>query len=381
MFLTSLQVQGYRCLADVGIAVRSPMVLIGPNGSGKTALLEIFTLLRDAAHERLGEALGDRGGINDILFAGGAESLTIRTTAVVDNPPELEYTLEIGRRGVGYVIKSETLTQQRDPAKPTPHFYIQNSAGHCRYFDPNTKKLEAPTWEYKEFETALGQVPRMFREPAEFRRALHDTRLYHDLDVSKRAIVRLPQELRPVSLPGPNGEDLYAALYNLRTSDEGSFDRIQEALRAAFPGFRKLEFPLVGSGQATLAWYQEGFERPFYPHQLSEGMLRFLWLATILLSPNLPPITLIDEPEVSLHPELLMILAGLIREAATRTQLIVATHADQLIRWMEPSEVVVVDKEEDRTRLTWADRLDLGNWLKKYTLDELWLMGELGGRP
>jgi len=381
VFLTSLQVQGYRCLADVGIAVRSPMVLIGPNGSGKTALLEIFTLLRDAAHERLGEALGDRGGINDILFAGGAESLTIRTTAVVDNPPELEYTLEIGRRGVGYVIKSETLTQQRDPAKPTPHFYIQNSAGHCRYFDPNTKKLEAPTWEYKEFETALGQVPRMFREPAEFRRALHDTRLYHDLDVSKRAIVRLPQELRPVSLPGPNGEDLYAALYNLRTSDEGSFDRIQEALRAAFPGFRKLEFPLVGSGQATLAWYQEGFERPFYPHQLSEGMLRFLWLATILLSPNLPPITLIDEPEVSLHPELLMILAGLIREAATRTQLIVATHADQLIRWMEPSEVVVVDKEEDRTRLTWADRLDLGNWLKKYTLDELWLMGELGGRP
>jgi predicted ATPase len=357
------------------------MVLIGPNGSGKTALLEIFTLLRDAAHERLGEALGDRGGINDILFAGGAESLTIRTTAVVDNPPELEYTLEIGRRGVGYVIKSETLTQQRDPAKPTPHFYIQNSAGHCRYFDPNTKKLEAPTWEYKEFETALGQVPRMFREPAEFRRALHDTRLYHDLDVSKRAIVRLPQELRPVSLPGPNGEDLYAVLYNLRTSDEGSFDRIQEALRAAFPGFRKLEFPLVGSGQATLAWYQEGFERPFYPHQLSEGMLRFLWLATILLSPNLPPITLIDEPEVSLHPELLMILAGLIREAATRTQLIVATHADRLIRWMEPSEVVVVDKEEDRTRLTWADRLDLGNWLKKYTLDELWLMGELGGRP
>jgi predicted ATPase len=273
------------------------------------------------------------------------------------------------------------LTQQRDPAKPTPHFYIQNAPGHCRYFDPNTRRLEAPTWEYKELETALGQVPRMFPEPAAFRRTLSETRLYHDLDLSKRAVVRLPQELRPVGLPGPNGEDLYAALYNLRATDEGSFERIQEALRAAFPGFRKLEFPIVGSGQATLAWHQEGFDKPFFPHQLSEGMLRFLWLATVLLSPNIPPITLLDEPEVSLHPELLKILAGLIREAAPRTQLIVATHADRLVRWLEPKEVVVVDKDEDGTRLTWANSLDLGDWFRKYTLDELWLMGELGGRP
>jgi len=84
---------------------------------------------------------------------------------------------------------------------------------------------------------------------------------------------------------------------------------------------------------------------------------------------------------VSLHPELLQILAGLIREAAARAQIIVATHADRLIRWLDPSHIVVVDKEDNRTRLTWADRLDLGEWLKKYTLDELWLMGELGGRP
>ena len=381
MQLTNLHVQGYRCLADVAIPLRSPMVLIGPNGAGKTALLEVLTLLRDAASERLGEALAERGGISDILFAGGADTLTVHVSAITDSQPEIDYTLAIGRRGVGYVVANETLRQQRDTVKPQPMIYIQNVPGRCRYFDPNAGKLEAPTWEFKELETALGQVPRMLREPAEFRRTLHETRYYHHLDVSRRAVVRLPQELRPVSLPGPNGEDLYAALYNLRSGDEVSFERIQEALRAAFPGFRKLEFPLVGAGQATLTWHQEGFEKPFYPHQVSEGMLRFLWLATILLCPDLPPITLIDEPEVSLHPELLKLLAGLIREAAQRTQVIVATHADRLIRWMEPKEVVVVDREEGRTRLTWADALDLGEWLHKYTLDELWLMGELGGRP
>ena len=381
MFLTSLVVQGYRCLANVGTTLRSPMVLIGPNGSGKTALLEVFMLLRDAADERLGEALRDRGGISHILFAGGAETLAIRVAAVAEAAPELDYTLEIGRLGIAYNISKEFLTQERPP-EPAPLFHIHNVSGTCQYFDTKSGKLEAaPYEEYREVETALSQLRRISPEAARFRRTLRETRLYHTLDVSKRAAVRLPQELRPVSLPGPNGEDLYAALYNLRASDEGTFERVQEALRTAFPGFRKFEFPLVGSGQATLAWHQEGFDKPFYPDQLSEGMLRFLWLATILLSPGLPPITLIDEPEVSLHPELLMILAGLIREAAQRTQLIVATHADRLIRWMEPTEVVVVDKEEDRTRLTWADELDLGDWLKKYTLDELWLMGELGGRP
>lgn len=381
MRLVSLEVHGYRWLADVALLLRSPMVMIGPNGSGKTALLEVFTLLRAAAREQLGEALADRGGINDVLFAGGAESLAIRVGAFAADQPEIVYSLEIGPSGVGHVIKSETLTQQRDPTKPSPHFYIQNSPGQCRYFDPSSKKLEAPTWEYKELETALGQVPRMFHEPAEFRRMLHETVLYHHLDVSKRSVVRLPQDLRPVSLPGPNGEDLYPALYNLRASEPDALERVQEALRAAFPGFRKLEFPLVAAGKATLAWHQAGFEKPFYPNQLSEGMLRFLWLAAILLSPQLPPITLIDGPEVSLHPELLKILAGLIREAALRTQLVVATHADRLIRWLDPSEVVVADKEEDRSRFTWADKLDLGDWLKKYTLDELWLMGEIGGRP
>jgi predicted ATPase len=110
-------------------------------------------------------------------------------------------------------------------------------------------------------------------------------------------------------------------------------------------------------------------------------MLRFLWLATLLESPGLTALTLLDEPEVSLHPELLSLLAGLLREAAQRTQLIVATHSDRLIRFLKPSEVVVVDQTEDgMASLTWADRLDLGEWLHDYTLDELWDKGRIGAR-
>jgi len=117
-------------------------------------------------------------------------------------------------------------------------------------------------------------------------------------------------------------------------------------------------------------------------HQLSEGTLRFLWLATLLQSPGLTALTLLDEPEVSLHPELLSLLADLLREASRRTQIIVATHSDRLIRFLRPKEVVLLDQTEDgMSSLTWADELDLEEWLKDYSLDELWRNGRLGARP
>lgn len=136
----------------------------------------------------------------------------------------------------------------------------------------------------------------------------------------------------------------------------------------------------MGSGQITLAWYQEGIDGPLYPNELSEGTLRFLWLTAVLLSPFPAPITCIDEPEVSLHPGLLTLLAGLLQDASMRGQLVVATHSAELIRWLEPEEILVLDKEGGRTNFTWADTLDLTEWLQEYTLDQLWLMGTLGGR-
>ena len=103
-------------------------------------------------------------------------------------------------------------------------------------------------------------------------------------------------------------------------------------------------------------------------HQLSEGTLRFLWLATLLQSPGLTAVTMIDEPEVSLHPELLSLLADLLREASQRTQLIVATHADRLIRFLKPSEVVAIDvNEKGAAEATRAEELDLEKWLEDYT--------------
>ena len=193
--------------------------------------------------------------------------------------------------------------------------------------------------------------------------------------------MRLPQPLRPATLPGEDGEDLVSCLFYLRETDRDRFEAIEDALRTAFPGFVRLDFPPVAAGMLAMTWKDSNFTHPFYMHQLSEGTLRFLWLATLLQSPGLTGVMLIDEPEVSLHPELLSLLAELMREASSRTQLIVATHADRLVRFLEPNEVITLDLEEDgAVRAQWADQLDLDEWLKDYTLDEVWRLGRIGGR-
>jgi predicted ATPase len=228
----------------------------------------------------------------------------------------------------------------------------------------------------------LSVDPGYYVHTAEFRKQLTSITYYHALDVGPRAPVRLPQPLRPADLPGANGEDLVSCLYSIRETDRDRFETIEGTLRAGFKDFERLDFPPVAAGTLAMTWKDQRFSRPMYMHQLSEGMLRFLWLVTLLQSPGLTAVTLLDEPEVSLHPELLSVLAELMREASARAQLIVATHADRLVRFLEPREVVTLDIKEDGTAsAAWADTFDLEAWLHDYTLDEVWRLGRIGGRP
>lgn len=100
---------------------------------------------------------------------------------------------------------------------------------------------------------------------------------------------------------------------------------------------------------------------------------------TLVFTAPRASLLLIDEPETSLHPELLRILALLLQETALETQVVVATHSSDLIGWLQPDEVLIADKEDGQTRFTWADTLNLAEWLAEYTLRDLWLMGHLGG--
>jgi predicted ATPase len=394
-----ISIKGFRRLNDVQLALRPLSVLIGKNGIGKTSMLDVFSLLASSARGGLNSAISDLSGLSACLTYDRADRLCLGISMEVehvarmrpfgstgkaqsDDPlkdDSLKYELCLRPQGAAYIIEKEMLTQQREPKPKDPFKHINSQGSDVRYYEVDQRHLVRPTWEHNPLETSLCQVPKMFREPEEFRNRLASSTFYHVLNVEPRSPVRLPQPLRPATLPGRNGEDLVSCLFSLRESDRDRFEAIEDALRAAFPGFQRLDFPLAAAGTLALSWRDTHFSKPLYTHQMSEGMLRFLWLATLLQSPGLTALTLLDEPEVSLHPELLSLLAGLLREASQRTQVVVATHSDRLIRFLRPAEVVAMDSDQDGlATLTWADELNLGEWLKEYTLDELWSNGRLG---
>ena len=380
-YFERVHVKGFRRLYDVDLALKPLNVLIGANGCGKTSLLDAFSLLAASASGELKGKISDMQGIGANLTVDRAQSMRFDLRVAIPGGNPLAYELALARTGVGYEIAEEMLTHQRAAAPPA-YKHIQSSHGDIRYFEVPDGGLVRPTWDHNPLETSLAQVPKLFREPEEFRRQLASSTHYHVLNVDPRSPVRMPQPLRPAQLPGRDGEDLVSCLFYLREADRDRFELIEDALRAGFNDFVRLDFPPVAAGTLAMTWRDRNFTQPLYMHQLSEGILRFLWLVTLLQSPGLTVVTQIDEPEVSLHPELLSLLADLMREASARTQLIVATHADRLVRFLQPDEVGVFDVTDDGlATATRASELDLEAWLDDYTLDEVWRLGRMGGRP
>ena len=379
--LKGIRIAGFRRLHDVNIEMRPLMVMIGANSVGKSSILDAVSLLSASASGMLGKALNAVGGVADICTRGLSEKIALEAEMDCPGHSPLHYHLEIEVKGQGYGIPLETLSQLRDGDYAGPFKHIESHHTDFKYYDIEDKRLLRPDWEHKPLESSLSQVPKMFRHPEELRDTLSAVTQYHVLDVGPRAPVKLPQQMKPALLPGEDGEDLVPFLYNLRESDRDRYEGVEDTLRAAFPGFEGLNFPPAAAGMLSLTWKDHAFRDPIYVHQLSEGTLRFLWLVSLLQSPNLSTVTMIDEPEVSLHPELLGLLADLMREAGKRTQIIVATHSDTLIRFLDPGEVVVMDVGDDGCALAqWADGMDLDTWLKDYSLDEVWRMGRMGGR-
>ena len=378
--LTQMNITGFKRLFSVEMEMRPLTVMIGANGVGKTSVLEVFSLLSASAKGQLKKLLSQFGGIQDILTSDKAEAARFKIS--MERPTPLSYSLTLNLKGMSYEIGSESLTQENPDSFASPFQYIDANRTDIRYFCPEDNKLVRPSWEHSPFETSLFQMPKLSQTPENFRQKLADITYYsaHALNVGYHAPIRLPQKMQPATNPGHHGEELVACLFYLRETDRTRFEIIKDTLAVAFPSFERLDFPPVAAGTLAMTWKDKNFSKPLYMNQLSEGILRFLWLIALLHSPDLSAVTLIDEPEVSLHPQLLSILTDAMSEASEQTQLIVATHSERLIRFLEPEQVLVFEQEDGLAQVKWADTLDLEAWLEEYALDELWRMGRLGGR-
>jgi predicted ATPase len=149
-----------------------------------------------------------------------------------------------------------------------------------------------------------------------------------------------------------------------------------------FDDFR-LEPTRLNEDKIRLEWQHKGTNDYFDASSLSDGSLRFIALATLLLQPEkfLPSLILVDEPELGLHPYAITLLGSLVRQVDRRTQVIISTQSPQLLDQFDPEDVLVAERIEGGTRFTRLDSGRLAKWLEDYSLGQLWEKNELGGRP
>jgi predicted ATPase len=223
-----IHVKCFRRLRDVDLKLKPLNVLIGANGSGKTTLLDVFSLLSASAAGDLKATISEYGGVDSNLTARSPVTkekpkyVQFNVEKSVRGHAPLKYTIGLMPSGASYEIPHELLTQHSDASKPAPMKYIQSNHASIHYFDPDKNKLLSPEWEHDPLESALSQVPKMYQEPEDFRKGLASSTHYHVLDVSPRAPVRLPQQVREAKLPGKDGEDMVSCLYWMREAEPGS---------------------------------------------------------------------------------------------------------------------------------------------------------------
>ena len=137
----------------------------------------------------------------------------------------------------------------------------------------------------------------------------------------------------------------------------------------------------LNESKIRLEWKEKGSDAYFNASSISDGTLRFICLATLLLQPELPAIVLLDEPELGLHPAAIALLADLLSSAATQTQIMVSTQSVTLVNQFQPEQVWAVDREDGQSVFRHLSSADMSAWLDDYALGELWEKNVLGARP
>ena len=358
-------------------------VIIGPNGSGKSNLLETIELLRSAPDQLL-KPIREGGGVRDWLWKGAHDTPTAEVDVVISNPKaaqNLRYQLAFTAVGQRFEIIDEKIenAQPASAAHPKPYYFYHFNNGHPTLnVKGKNRVLQQEDIDPEQSILAQRRDPDQYPEITYLGQALGKIRLYREWSFGRYTIPRLPQK---ADLPNdqlePDASNLGLVLNRLRR-DPAVKQRLLTALQALYAGIDDYDVQIEGG--TVQVFIQEGaFTVP--ATRLSDGTLRYLCLLAVLCHPNPPPLICIEEPELGLHPDVLPTLAELLKEAATRTQLIVTTHSDVLVDVMtdQPEVVFIAEKHPSGTQIKHLDPIKLKPWLEKYRLGQLWTRGELGG--
>ncbi len=354
--LSRFVLRGYKSIAECDIELGKLNVLIGANGAGKSNFIGFFRLINRILDKQLQVAVGDAGGPDALLHFGRKKT------------EELHAEMYFGNNGYRFTLKptqDNRIMFAHEALWWNQHGDWRSHSGH---FETYVEEQKTKTRIYE------------FVVPA-----MRSWRLYHFHDTSRSALVKQVRGINDNEYLRDDASNLAAFLYRLKNHHEAHYNRIVKAIQLVAPFFGDFHLrPTVDNQEnVQLEWTEAGQDIPFAASALSDGTLRFICLATVLLQPEkfMPASILIDEPELGLHPFAIAVLGGLIKSAAVQHQIIVSTQSVELVNEFDADDLIVVDKQGGASTFKRQNGEELSEWLADYSLGELWKKNLLGGRP
>ncbi|MCP3708989.1 AAA family ATPase [Paraburkholderia sp. CNPSo 3274] len=382
--LTTLAIANYRSLRELIVPLGALNVVTGPNGSGKSNLYRALRLLALTARGGVIPSLAREGGLQSTLWAGPerfSRAVAAGDYAVQGTVRKDAVSLRLGFAGdafgyaidLGLPLPSSTSQFSLDPVikreciwsgpilRPSA-LLVDRQGPMIRIRDASSEwtTLAQPVASFDSMMTEYAD-PRSAPEMIAVREQIRSWRFYDHFRTDEYASARQVQIGTHSPVLADDGANLAAALQTIREIGDG--EALDTAIGDAFPGAR---VEIVNhEGRFEVALRQEGLLRPLRGAELSDGTLRYLLLAAALLSPRPPGLLVLDEPETSLHPDLLPSLARLIARASRHSQVIVVSHAARLVAALEReagSQSVVLERRLGATGFGDPDTLDVPAW-------------------
>lgn len=363
-----IAIAGYRSIRSIILRLGQLNVVTGANGTGKSNIYRALRLLADAADGRLAASLALEGGFDSVRWAGpkknSKDPISLRLGLTAD---PLSYCFDIG-----LPQPSESMFSG-DPEMKRECLWRgvgMDSKNLCADRRGGTLRSRDASGKWQDIEMLLPRQSSMLSEYADplaapeliiMRETLRRWRFYDTFRVDARSPARQACVATFTPIMAGDGSDLPAALQTIR--EIGDREGLDRAINDAFPGSEIRIIPTEASMQ--LLFVQPGINRDLMVSELSDGTLRFLLLVAALLTPRPPQLMVLNEPENSLHPDLIPALARLITMAAKSSQVIVVSHNAALVRALEAEDICVpiqLEKTEGETVLRDADLLSQYGW-------------------
>jgi predicted ATPase len=366
--LKRIRVSGWKSIKDQTVDLTPLTAFIGANGAGKSNLLGLFKLLNSmfAKIPGLRTYVGVSGYADSLLHYGSKQTpvAEMELTFTTDTG-ETSYLARWAAAAGGTLIFIEERVEFLRAGSPRAQV-VDLGAGHSE-----TNLLRSAEDGDQTSVVAL--------------RLLRSCRLFHFHDTSESCLARKPCYVEANRFLHPEAGNLAAMLYLFRERHPTAFRRITATVRQMVPDFDGfvLEPSKLNETQIQLNWSHKGRDYEFGPHQLSDGSLRFIALATLLLQPeeNLPLLIALDEPELGLHPSALEVLSGMAKSASLHSQLVFGTQSSVFLDHFEADNVVVVNSRSGTSEFQRLDAERLESWRADYTLGEIWEKNVVGGGP